>query len=98
MSEDKDSMLDKDKIPPKAVALGYNPNFQKAPHLIAKGQNHVAEKIIEIARKKNIPIYRSETLVNTLYLEKTGDEIPMKLYDAVAVILAYIYKLDKFNV
>jgi FlhB-like protein len=82
----------------KAVALGYDPSRKEAPQILAKGSSFVAEKIIELAKKKNIPIYRSETLVNSLYLEKTGDEIPMKLYDAVAVILAYTYRLGKTNV
>jgi flagellar biosynthesis protein len=98
MSEDKKQVPKQEFPSKKAVALGYNPSRNDAPQLLAKGSNSVAEKIIDIAKKKNIPIYRSETLVNSLYLEKTGDEIPMKLYDAVAVILAYTYRLGKSNV
>jgi flagellar biosynthetic protein FlhB len=78
-----------------ACALRYDPTVSPAPTLVAKGLDHLAEKIKEIAREHNIPIRENKPLARALYKSvEVGDTIPMELYQAVATILA---QLDKFR-
>jgi flagellar biosynthesis protein FlhB len=79
-----------------AVAVKYDPARMNAPMVIAKGARLIAEKIKDIARWNSVPIIENKPLAQTLY--KTidiGGEIPPKLYQAVAEILAYVYRLNK---
>ena len=79
-----------------AVALKYEVGDSKAPVVIAKGRGKNAEKIIEKAKKLNIGNMQSPKLARAIYYTcEIGDEILSKLYNAVAIALAYIYKLDK---
>lgn len=77
----------------KAVALSYNKE-EIAPRVIAKGENIVAEKIIEKAIEEDITIYQDENLVESLMGLELNEMIPEELYDAVAEIIFYIYNLD----
>jgi flagellar biosynthesis protein len=79
----------------KAAALKYELGTDHAPRIIAKGQNLVAEKIIETAIEAEIPIVEDAALVSALLALELGDEIPTELYQSVAKILAFLYKLDK---
>ena len=77
-----------------AVAIEYDREKMNAPTVIAKGKGVIAEKIMEIARKNNIPLVENRWLAQMLYrLVEVGEEIPVKLYQAVAEVLAYIYRL-----
>ncbi|GAB6065614.1 EscU/YscU/HrcU family type III secretion system export apparatus switch protein [Aquifex pyrophilus] len=76
----------------KAVALKYKPEEDKAPVVVAKGRGEVAEKIIEIAREKGIPIVEDKNLVEALINIELYEEIPPELYEAVAKLLAYLIK------
>lgn len=73
-----------------AVALSYNQEKDEAPVVVASGAGHVADRIIEIANKANIPIYRDETAAGLLSQLDLGEEIPYELYQIVAEIFAYI--------
>ncbi len=78
-----------------AVALKYDAAVASAPVVVAKGKNLIAQKIREIAEANNIPIVENVQLARTLYASvEIGDEIPADLYQAVAEILAYVYKLS----
>ena len=78
-----------------AVAIKYDPSAMEAPKLLAKGARKMAEKIKELAEKHDIPIVENKELAQSLYaLVEIGQEIPSALYQAVAEILAYIYKLQ----
>ena len=79
----------------KAAAIKYVKGKDNAPRLVAKGQRKIAEKIIEIAKKENIPIEKDEELVEVLASLDIGDEIPPQLYEVVAKILAFIYSKNK---
>ena len=79
----------------KVAALQYKSEKDKAPKIIAKGRGRVAEEILKIAKKHNIPIQENEELVNALSMLDIGEHIPEKLYPVVAKILAFIYTLDK---
>ena len=80
---------------PKAVALKYDQKKDKAPKVIAKGRGEIAEKIIEIAKAHNLPLYEDQNLVQILEALELETEIPPELYRAVAEVLAFIYRLNK---
>ncbi len=79
----------------KAVALKYDMEQNQAPKLVAKGKGHVAENILEAARKGQVPVYQNKSLVNMLMALELDKEIPTELYTTVAEILAYVYRIDK---
>ena len=79
---------------PKAVALKYDHQKNKAPKVIAKGRGDIAEKIIEVAKAHNVPLYEDENLVQLLEALELETEIPPDLYRAVAEVLAFIYRLN----
>lgn len=77
-----------------AVALKYDAKTMEAPIMLAKGADHVAEKIREVARAYGVPIIRRPELTRTIYGSvKSGGPIPELLYVAVAEVLAMIYRL-----
>lgn len=77
-----------------AVALRYDAKTMDAPVMVAKGADHLAEKIREIARAYGVPVIRKPELARTIYSTvKPGDTIPEALYAAVAEVLAMIYRL-----
>ncbi len=77
-----------------AVALKYKMGGSTAPVVVAKGADLMARKIKEIAKENGIPLHEDVMLARALYAAcEVGEEIPSKLFEAVAKILAYIYKL-----
>jgi flagellar biosynthetic protein FlhB len=77
-----------------AVALRYESKEMESPMMVAKGADHLAERIREIARAYGVPIVRRPELARTIYSTvKPGDVIPQTLYAAVAEVLAMIYRL-----
>jgi flagellar biosynthetic protein FlhB len=77
-----------------AVALRYDAKTMDAPIMVAKGADHLAEKIREIARAYGVPIVRKPELARAIYSTvKPGQTIPQTLYAAVAEVLAMIYRL-----
>lgn len=77
-----------------AVALRYDQDKDQAPIVIAKGADFMAQKIKEVAKEKNIEIVENKPLARALYATgEIGKAIPSELYQVVAEILAYIYKL-----
>ncbi len=79
-----------------AVALKYDHINQGAPVVVAKGQDHVALKIIDIAEKNDVAVVENIPLARALYAAvEIGSEIPAEFYNPVAEILAHIYSLNK---
>lgn len=77
-----------------AVALKYDAKEMEAPEIIAKGQDYVALKIREIAKENGIVTMENKPLARALYERaEIGDSIPADLFQAVAEVLAYVYKL-----
>lgn len=77
-----------------AVAIKYEAQKQKAPVVIAKGQDFLAQKIKEIAKDNEIEIVENKPLARMLYHNVDIDEeIPPELYQAVAEVLAFVYNL-----
>jgi flagellar biosynthesis protein FlhB len=80
-----------------AVALKYMEGRQRAPVVVAKGADGVAEKIKELAREAGVPQLEAPPLARALYKHvELGDEIPAALYTAVAQVLAYVFQLKNF--
>jgi len=73
-----------------AVALKYDEKGEKAPFIVAKGMNFMAEKIKEIARKNRVVIVENPPLARSLVKLELGWEIPPDLFQAVAEILAFV--------
>jgi flagellar biosynthetic protein FlhB len=79
-----------------AVALKYTAPKMKAPQLLAKGQRKIAEEIRKIAEAANVPIVENEPLARSIYrTTSVGEEVPPELYQAVAEVLAYVYKVKR---
>lgn len=78
-----------------AVALMYNDKDSGAPKVVAKGADYVAIKIKEKAKESNVPIIENKPLARLIYDEVELDsEIPVEMYQAVAEILAVVFKLN----
>ena len=76
-----------------AVALKYEEGGGSAPLVIAKGVDHLARKIKEVAMEHDVHIVEDKPLAQSLYnLCEVDDEIPAELYQAVADILVFVYK------
>lgn len=79
-----------------SVALKYDGETMVAPALLAKGADHLALRIREIAKENDIPVVENIMLARTLYKTvKVGQGVPKTLYKAVAEILAFVYKLKR---
>ena len=79
-----------------SVALKYDGDGMVAPAVMAKGADHLALRIREIAKENDIPIVENIMLARTLYSTvKVGHGVPRTLYKAVAEILAFVYKLKR---
>jgi flagellar biosynthetic protein FlhB len=77
-----------------AIALKYNASAMEAPKVIAKGKDYVALKIKEIAKSNGIVMMENKPLARALYNQvELGDSIPADLFQAVAEVLAYVYKI-----
>jgi flagellar biosynthetic protein FlhB len=77
-----------------AIALKYNASAMEAPKVIAKGQDYLALKIREIAKNNGIVMMENKPLARALYNQvEVGDSIPADLFQAVAEVLAYVYKI-----
>lgn len=78
-----------------AVALRYHREEMGAPEVVAKGRGYVAARIRQAAEAADVPIVENPTLARVLYqTAEVGQQVPAKLFQAVAEVLAYIYRLD----
>lgn len=81
-----------------AVALKYIDGDMRAPRVVAKGTDLVAERIREIAAAHKVAILEAPPLTRALYKHtRLGDEIPSGLYTAVAEVLAWVYQLKRWK-
>jgi flagellar biosynthesis protein len=81
----------------KAVALKYDKQKDDAPRVVAKGQGQVAENIIELAKKHDIPIKDDPDLIEVLSSLEINEAIPSEIYVAVAELLAFVYSANAGN-
>ncbi len=81
-----------------AIALKYQPEKFAAPIILAKGADNMAQKIRELASEHNIPIVENKPLARTIYKTlEVGQLIPRELFEAVAEVLAYVFRLKRKN-
>lgn len=78
-----------------AVAVEYEEKTMNAPKVTAKGQNTMAAKIVELARKNEVPVLQNIGLARSLYQVELDTEVPEDLYEAVAEVLNWVYQLQE---
>jgi flagellar biosynthesis protein len=78
-----------------SVALKFIPEKDRAPRIIASGSGLIGDKILEIAKKNEVSVYKDPPLAETLSRLPLDKEIPEELYKAVAVVFAFLYDLEK---
>lgn len=88
-------MSEEDKKVKEVVALTYKQNLENAPTVIAKGKGAIAENLIKIAQEHQIPIQEDPSLVALLGQLDINESIPEELYQAVAEVFAFIYRIDQ---
>ena len=78
-----------------AVALRYKPGLDDAPIVLAKGQDNVALRIVQIAEENQVAVVENVPLARALFAQaELNQQIPPDLYDPVAKVLVYIFKLN----
>jgi flagellar biosynthetic protein FlhB len=81
-----------------AAALKYEPNSMRAPRVVAKGVDLVAQNIRRLAEEHRVPIFESPKLARALYKSTDlNNEIPAGLYMAVAQVLSYVFRIRTLN-
>ena len=85
------SEFEKERTVTLAVALHYDE--VTAPRVVAKGTDEIAQKILEIARRHQVPLQENKELVQLLSKVGLGEQIPEMLYLAVAEVIAFAYYL-----
>jgi flagellar biosynthetic protein FlhB len=77
-----------------AIALCYKQGKMRAPEVVAKGERLVAERIKEKAREHQVPLIENKPLARALFKSvEVGQEVPLDLYNAVAEVLAFVFRL-----
>jgi flagellar biosynthesis protein FlhB len=75
-----------------AIAIRFDIETMDAPEVIAKGQDHMALKIKEVAREHDVMMVENKPLARALYASvEIGEQVPEELFNAVAEVLAYVY-------
>ncbi len=77
-----------------AVALRYEPEEEHAPRVVVSGRGHLAQRIIELAREEGVYVHEDPVLAAALAELRIGELIPPELYQAVAEVLAFVYRIN----
>lgn len=77
-----------------AVALRYRREHDAAPQVVAGGYGAVAERILELARSAKVPVHEDALLAETLGKVGVDRPIPPELYQAVAEVISFVYRLN----
>lgn len=80
--------------PLRAAALRYERPTDRAPRVVARGEGLIAERILALAREHEIPIHEDRALVQVLAKLDVDAEIPLEVYQAVAEVLAFLYRAN----
>ena len=81
-----------ENLPRFAIALEYD--GKQAPQVTAKGHDEIANQILRLAHQANIPIQKDNALSLLLAQLDLGDHIPQALYQVIAEILTFAYRLS----
>ena len=88
-------MTEKKYIRKEAIALSYDPQKGNGPVVAAKGKGKIAENILAKAEEHDVPVYEDPNLLQLLGQLDMNESIPEELYQAVAEVFAFIYRLDR---
>lgn len=88
-------MTEEKHIRKEAIALNYKAGVIEAPTIVAKGKGKIAENILNKAKEHNVPIQEDASLVELLGQLDINQSIPEELYQAVAEVFAFVYKIDR---
>ena len=81
-----------------AIALRYDRKTMKAPRIVAKGSRLNALRIREIAAAHKVPIIENKPLARMMFKHgRVGGEVPAELFAAVAEVLAWVYRVNRFR-
>ena len=78
----------------RAAALRYDPERDRAPRVVAKGQGLLAQEIVRRARESGVPVQESPELTDALMRFDLDQQIPAALYVAVAEVMAWAYGIE----
>ena len=78
----------------RAVAMRYRAESDHAPKVVAKGQGPVAERIIALAQEHGVPLHEDRDLAHLLGALELDAEVPPAMYQALAEVLAHLYRLN----
>ena len=80
-----------------AIAMKYERGVDEAPMVLAKGENLFAQRIKQVAKENGVPIVENKLVARMLYKAgQPGKAIPAEMYQSVAEILAYVYRVHKY--
>jgi len=79
----------------KAIAIKYDKEQGDAPVVLASGKGQIAEQIIKAAQEAGLEITQDADLAELLAKVPVGTEIPVELYQAVAEVLSFVYRVNK---
>ena len=80
------------------IALRYDRKTMRAPRIVARGARHNALRIRELATRHRVPVVENKPLAQLMYrYGRVGVEIPAQLYAAVAEILAWVYRTNRYR-
>ncbi len=85
--------LEKQPQQVRATALGYDPEQDVAPRVLATGRGEIAQQIIKLAIANNIPLREDPILAAALASIDLNEEVPPELYAVVAEVFAYLYRI-----
>jgi flagellar biosynthesis protein len=78
----------------RAVALRYARGEDGAPLVTARGEGELARRIVEVAAAAGVPVRHDADLVELFAAAEVGEAIPVELYEVVARLLTYLYRLN----
>ncbi|SDZ76186.1 flagellar biosynthesis protein [Desulfuromusa kysingii] len=87
-------MIDRDQNKLQAVALRYDRRPTSTPEIVASGSGDLAQQIIAAAKEAGVDIVQDPDLLEVLGRIPVGEEVPAELFQAVAEILAFIYRIN----
>lgn len=82
------------KKPKIAVALTYEQEKGRAPVVTATGRGLLADRIVSLAKEHGVPVEKNPSLAQALSRINPGEEVPVELYEAVAILLSYVLEMD----
>ena len=81
--------------PRSAAAVRYDVSRDRAPKIVARGKGEMANRIVELAREHGVPVREDPELMEALARLDVQEEIPPELYQIMAEVLTFIYRVNK---